>query len=732
MRQRPVACVAFLLFLVLLLMPAEFFYRTPRLTEKCKAEVLGYVERRTWKNEKMQLLLEDCQIRTGEDEFQEDRLLIYTKDPTEYEVGSILSLSGTIYPIEEPTNPGQFNSRLYYAGKGISYTLYADHVNHMGGTVHPVKEQLLRLQKQIGQIYETVLEEPEDGILKAMVLGDKTELDSEVQKLYQQNGISHVLAISGLHISLIGMGLYKMLKRITGYGMISAIPTMALLMAYGWMTGGSLSSVRAVGMCAIAILADLVGRTYDMLTAMGVMLLVIARTNPLAVKQSAFLLSFGAVLGIAWFGPLWTLEEKKKKKRKWREGLQTSLSVLLMTFPVLLQFFSEYALYSTFLNLLVIPLMSVLMAAGILCGAVGLLNLQAARLPGLVCHGILSVYQRMGNLCLRLPGSVLTIGIPDPWKVLIYYLTLALALFLLYKEKQRKKYWRKQESFRISRRILCWCRGSVLFTLLLLCVHYQSGMEICMLDVGQGDCLFWELPDGTTFLSDGGSTSVSDVGNYRIVPFLKARGVHKIDYLLISHMDQDHINGIKEVLEDGSIQVEQALLPGLQRKDDAYLEMEALLENANVEKLCLNSGDLAAQGDYSMRCLWPPVEGQTDDRNKMSLVMEVEYGEFRMLLTGDIDEQAERQLAATGQLETVDILKVAHHGSRYSSSSEFLAQATPAVSLISCSATNRYGHPGQETLERLQTEKSAVRITKNCGAICLWTDGSVIKLKTVK
>ena len=253
-----------------------------------------------------------------------------------------------------------------------------------------------------------------------------------------------------------------------------------------------------------------------------------------------------------------------------------------------------------------------------------------------------------------------------------------------------------------------------------------------MLDVGQGDCLFWELPNGTTFLSDGGSTSVSDVGNYRIIPFLKARGVHKIDYLLISHMDQDHINGIKEVLEDGSIQVGQALLPGLQRKDDAYLEMEALLKNANVEKHCLNSGDLAAQGDYSMRCLWPPVEGQMDDRNKMSLVMEVEYGAFRMLLTGDIDEQAERQLAATGQLETVDILKVAHHGSRYSSSSEFLAQATPAVSLISCSATNRYGHPGQETLERLQTEKSAVRITKNCGAICLWTDGSVIKLKTVK
>ena len=299
-------------------------------------------------------------------------------------------------------------------------------------------------------------------------------------------------------------------------------------------------------------------------------------------------------------------------------------------------------------------------------------------------------------------------------------------------EKQRKKYWRKQESFRISRRILCWCRGSVLFTLLLLCVHYQSGMEICMLDVGQGDCLFWELPDGTTFLSDGGSTSVSDVGNYRIVPFLKARGVHKIDYLLISHMDQDHINGIKEVLEDGSIQVKQALLPGLQRKDDAYLEMEALLENANVEKLCLNSGDLAAQGDYSMRCLWPPVEGQTDDRNKMSLVMEVEYGEFRMLLTGDIDEQAERQLAATGQLETVDILKVAHHGSKTSSINEFLAAVKPKIAVISSGEGNKYKHPSPEVVQRLYNLQADVFNTALCGDIIIKSNGKTCDITVEK
>ncbi len=733
MRQRPIACAAFLLFLSLLLMPAEFFYKTPRLTTKAKAEVLGYVERRTWKNEKMQLTLENCQIRTGDEEFSEDRLLAYVKDPTEYEVGSILSLSGTIYPIEEPTNPGQFNSRLYYAGKGISYTLYADQVSCIGGQIEMLKEQLLKFQDRIGQIYETVLEPPEDGILKAMVLGDKTELDSDVQKLYQQNGISHVLAISGLHISLIGMGLYKILKRISGYRLPAAVPTMGLLMAYGWMTGGSQSSVRAIGMCFIAILADLVGRTYDMLTAMGVMLLVIAATNPLAVKQSAFLLSFGAVLGIAWFSPLWKLTERKNQKKwKWKEGLQTSLAVLLMTFPVLLQFFSEYALYSTLLNLLVIPLMSVLMAAGILCGVVGLFSLRAARLPGLVCHVILWIYQKLGTLCLRLPGSVLTIGIPSRWKIVVYYLTLALVLFLLYREKQRKKYWRRQEPFRASRRILWWCRGSMVLVTLLLCVRYQRGMELCMLDVGQGDCVFWELPDGTTFLSDGGSTSVTDVGSYRIAPFLKARGVRTIDYLLISHMDQDHISGLQELLEYGSIQVRQALLPGLHMKDDAYLQMEALLENADVERIYLNSGDLAEQGEYSMRCLWPPSEGQTDDRNEMSLVMEVEYGAFRMLLTGDIDEQAERRLVASGQLESVDILKVAHHGSRYSSSSEFLQQVTPAVSLISCSATNRYGHPGQETLVRLQETDSAVRITKNCGAILLWTDGNVTKLENVK
>ena len=126
-------------------------------------------------------------------------------------------------------------------------------------------------------------------------------------------------------------------------------------------------------------------------------------------------------------------------------------------------------------------------------------------------------------------------------------------------------------------------------------------------------------------------------------------------------------------------------------------------------------------------------KGTPSDTNNNSLVLRLEYKDFAMLLTGDIQVEVERDLLQTDpEALQAQVLKVAHHGSRYSSSSEFLAQATPAVSLISCSATNRYGHPGQETLERLQTEKSAVRITKNCGAICLWTDGSVIKLKTVK
>ncbi len=733
MRRRPIACLAAAVFLVLSLLPAEFLYSPPKIKKKCEAQVTGQVDRQAQKEKTLQLELTKCKIRSRQQSFEEDKLLVYLSDTGgEYPVGAVLSLSGTIYPMEEPTNPGQFNSRLYYAGRGISYSAYADSAQILSVRPAPVRNYLVKLRKKLTNVYQAVLSDEDSGILEAMLLGEKGNLDAKLKTLYQRNGISHVLAISGLHISLLGLSLYRLLRRMTGSYALAGIPTALFLWGYSWMTGGSVSTVRAALMCLLAAAADLVGRSYDTLTSVGAVALVLMATEPLCVHQSAFLLSFGAVAAIALIQPIFRMY---RERMGWlSSSLSISLSVFLVTFPLLLRFFYEYPLYSTILNLLVIPLMSLLLACGLVCGLGGLISFRLAGAAALPCRLILSLYRWAGEKTLCLPGALLKFGSPALWKVLCYYIILCVCLFLLHGEKRRKKYWMKQKPYPFRKRILAGCMGLLLCGIFLLCLRVQAGFETVMLDIGQGDSIYLRSPDGTTFLMDGGSSNVSQVGAYRILPFLKFQGVSTLDYLMISHMDQDHISGVAELVADsrtaGGIRVGHAVLPDLKEKDSAYLETEVLLRDAGIPILYMNSGDRLEGGGISLTCLWPMAGTASEDRNELCLVLLAEYGDFQMLLTGDIGSETEKRLYYAGLLPQVEVLKTAHHGSRHSTSAAFLQKTRPTLSLISCSATNRYGHPGEETLQRLKDAGSYVRITKDCGAIRVWTDGKAVRVKS--
>ena len=734
MKQRPAACLALLVFLFLRLLPAGFFYETLPISAKCEAQVTGRVSRRTEKDDRMQVYLTDCQVQCGSEAFETGQILAYLPDSTSYPIGTDLSLSGTVYPLEEPTNPGQFDSRLYYQGKGIACTFFAERAEVLA--VHPchIREGLLVFREKVMNVYEHVFDEKDSGLLQAMVLGAKEGLEEETKQFYQRNGISHLLAISGLHISLVGMGFYQLLKRTTGSCVWAGIPSVLFLCAYGWMTGASVSAVRAAFMCTMAIAADAAGRTYDLLTAAGAAALLLMFINPLYAFQSAFLLSFGSVTAVGLLQPLWSLY--KAKPGKIAQARFMSVSIQLLTFPLLLCFFYEYPLYSTFLNLLAIPLMSVLMVCGILCGLCGLVYFPAARFFAVPCRLILSVYEWSGSRCLALQGSVLMTGSPAGWKLFFYYGMFVTGLFLLYQERRRKKYWRGKEPFHPRRRVLAGVLGGMAACVFGLCIQVHTGIQITMLDVGQGDSVCLKSPGGITCLYDGGSSNVKKAGTYRILPFLKWSGNGTIDYILISHMDQDHINGLEELIADsmtpGGIRIGHAVLPRLACPDEAYEQMEARFRDAGIPVLRMGTGDRLSDGGFSLTCLWPEEEARSDDRNDLSMVLLAEYGEFQMLLTGDIGKETENRLAASGRLTDVEILKTAHHGSRHSSTEAFLNAVRPEVSLISCSAANRYGHPGEETLQRIREAGSRIYITKDCGAIRIWTDGKKVRVKSFR
>jgi competence protein ComEC len=266
----------------------------------------------------------------------------------------------------------------------------------------------------------------------------------------------------------------------------------------------------------------------------------------------------------------------------------------------------------------------------------------------------------------------------------------------------------------------------------ILCLKIPRGFSITCLDVGQGDGIVVETSKNHHYLIDGGSSNVSQVGKYRILPYLKSQGISYLDYVWVSHTDQDHISGILEILglqakNQTSVTIGNLVLPGIEEKSQNYESLEKAGKEAGVKIYYLNAGARLKDKDLVWKVL-SPRKGEGGEENQSSLVLELTEGNFRGLFTGDIDEETEEKLI--NDLEDVDFLKVAHHGSRYSSGEKFLDVTRPEISLISCSSTNTYGHPSPETLERLTKAKSRVWCTKDCGEVRVEIKKNGLKIKT--
>ena len=258
----------------------------------------------------------------------------------------------------------------------------------------------------------------------------------------------------------------------------------------------------------------------------------------------------------------------------------------------------------------------------------------------------------------------------------------------------------------------------------------RSGVEITMMDVGQGDGILIESETGKNYYIDGGSTTVKEVGKYRIVPCLKSKGISSIDYLILTHMDQDHISGATEMLEKckepGNVKIKNLLMPDTACKDEAYENMLKLAKKQNVSVMYLKKGDKLIDGMLSMNCLHPVSGFETEDRNDYSTVLLLNYKNFDMLFTGDVSNEGEQAVIDNPDLAQCDVLKAAHHGSKYTNSEDLLSIVKPAYTVISAAKDNDYGHPHKEVLERLDTCGSEHFCTIDYGAIKIKSNGETI------
>ncbi|HHV11949.1 MAG TPA: DNA internalization-related competence protein ComEC/Rec2 [Clostridiales bacterium] len=673
---------------------------------------------------------------------------------TNYRVGNEIAVKGTLQKFSQATNPGQFNEQFYYEIENIDFKLKAKAITMTDGRYSEFHSVLDHIKERLIKVYDTILSEKESGALVAMLLGEKYLLGDEVKTLYQQNGISHILAISGLHVSLIGMFVFAVLKGLKVPIFISTFVTIFILYCYGVLTNFSVSTNRAVVMMTIMLLASPAGKTYDMLSALSLSAFLILLQNPLQVFSAGFLLSYGAVLGIALIQPCF--RQLFQKKHIILESIYVSTSAQLATAPIVIYFYYQLPLYGILVNLIILPFVTILTLTSIFAGILGVVYLPL----GIFCVGganyILKFYEWVCRVGSALPGNLVTVGKPGALQMVLYIILLVLFCWTsnrwaardeAAKDESAKnetednatmKHWATQH----CNKKLCLLLP-LLASILLILPQSHAGLRVTILDVGQGDSIYLEHEGGMTALIDGGSTDVMNVGKYRIKPFLLSQGTDELTYVIMTHADADHINGLKELMEDGQTRIRNLVLPEISNKDQGYLEMEALAKEKKIAVSYCKAGDKIVDGDLTLFCLHPSEGVEAPDTNSYSAVFSVRYGEFDLLLTGDIGKEQEPALLRNLTDEALwgddgpsgfkprmeyDILKVAHHGSKNSTSDEFLSSLQPRYAFISCGSNNRYGHPHQELLERLQEAGSDTRITYEAGAIQIETDGRLMEV----
>ena len=635
---------------------------------------------------------------------------IYSKEDS-FVAGDYANLKVSLKDYSMPTNEGQFNSRKYYTSQGFIYCADVIEVIEVKRD-NTYLSYVYRLSESVKNIYKKVYSSHNAGIMQSIVLGDRSGLDDDVKMLYQKNGISHILAISALHVSLVGMCIYDFLKRKTGR-IVSACISTFLILSYLCMTGYSASASRAVIMILVYMLADVLGRTSDGANTLGIATVILLWINPYNIVNSAFWLSFLAMSGIIFVKPLLSddksiliyVKRPDKKHITFKkmivfglaDSIITGISITITTLPVMLVISGQVPVISLFLNIIVIPLMSVIMMSGIFTGITGMFSIGAACFFAGAGGYILDFYNVLCKISSHFKYAVIVTGAPDNSRIVLYFMVLIV--------------WVLVHVLLKNKRADTICLG--LLMLFMTGLHYDINT---------------------------------------IYSYLKHCGVRKLDYVFVSHPDKDHINGIYELIEmrDNTFEIGTVVLPEIRRTmavkkqvDDDMSKLEKTLKAAGINVVYAVAGDCIKSGEFSVKCMHPCDGYDYESANDYSAVYLVEYGDFSMLMTGDAEKKAEKCIVedvnriagdadTSARLVSVNILKVGHHGSKGASSEEFLSYIKPETALISCGAGNSYGHPHTETLKRLSGIKAKVYRTDESGEIAVRVRKGSYKIEMFK
>lgn len=689
----------------------------------------------------------------------------------DYINGDYICMSGTVSVPDSAANPGTFDQYIYLRNKGYYLCISNGTIESGNHRPYSIEGFLYGIKNRCTKIIDNSFDSESAGIVKAMLVADKSTLDKNIKKLYSENGIAHIMAISGVHVAIIGMTLYGFLRKLRIGRLISGTFSIAIIILYGIMTGMSSSTERAVIMLILSIAAEYFGRKTDAPTSMGFAMIIMVLGNPYVILDAGFQLSFAAITGVTVVAPqlrkllrmfkcfIKEADEKKKQKHKkimslrkmiikLIDALVVGIASFITTTPVIIYYYYQFPPYSILINLIVIPLVSLVVGGSILVVLTGLFFTGAAVVMTYPVRLILFGYKYLCIFASGLPGASVLVGHISIGMVFVYYLSVVLMFAIL-------------RMIRIGKTerggpILYLMLATVLFLTVVYEVYsYDKSLKVVYMDVGQGDGVLLRTSGHGGILIDGGSSSNKRVGEYVMVPVLKYYGVSEVEYAFVSHGDADHVSGLEYLLneEQSGVHVVNLVLPEYGDQDALQeLKSEATANNVNI--IYMKPGDNITYNHQhaetiNIECLYPDEEaGQSVlDTNNLSMILKTTItwdvreadienlnkssdpdASLSLLFVGDAGIAAEKRLIelygknSLGEISdsiACDILKVGHHGSRNSSGSDFLKRVSAMYGIISCGKDNRYGHPHAETLERLKMADTKYMTTKEHGAIIL-------------
>lgn len=655
------------------------------------------------------------------------RLLLYTKYILK--CGDYINVKAEYIEPSDSRNYMGFSYKDYLKQSGIYGSLKSiDKIQVLNNNIS-INKFISTVQKHFKNRINDNLSPNTASLFIALLLGDKSDIADEINTNFKESNMAHILAVSGTHVSYVIITISLLLRKIARK--LAILVILIILIFFMMLTGFTPSVVRACTMTILALISKLIYTKSDIYNNLAISAFIILLFNPYSLFNIGFQLSYLGTLGIIILAnklnkridKLLQIEEHTESKLYLKNILKEkikaflinmiliSVCVQLFILPIIVINFNTFSLNFLISGIIATPLFSCIMIIGIITIILGPIDNFIFPILEILLNSLLLVSKFISNN----PFSQILIATPNIVWVISYYILLISALFS--KSKLGIRIIKENATKKLKK---------LAILLIVICLTIQGiqdfskrDLNIYFIDVGQGDSTLIVTPHKKTILIDGGGKTDFNVGKNVLVPYLLDRGINKIDYMMISHFDNDHCGGLMYVVE--KMKVKNILLAKQSNISIEYENFINLANKKNVNIVIVNRGDIInIENDIKIQIIYPSNKLNFNDLNNNSIVAKVIYRNFTMLFTGDIEEEAEKAILRefnSGLRSTV--LKVAHHGSKTSTTEDFLNEIKPKIALIGVGQDNTFGHPNGQVLERLERIGAKIYRTDEMGEIAI-------------